>query len=97
MASYSELHSLAGQNALIDRIAVAITIAANSILNETTPTAARLAWAKTAFNDPRSQAVAFQNAVLAANNAATIAQIESATDSSLQNNVDAAVDIFAGT
>jgi hypothetical protein len=96
MATYEELHNLAGNNALLDRIAVAITIKADAILNDGAATTAEKAWAKTAFVDPQSQAKAFQNAVLAANSSATVAAINGATDSLLQTNVDAAVSIFAG-
>lgn len=99
MATYDELHTLAGDNVLLDKIAVAITIAADVVLNEldTVPNhAARLVWAKSAFTNPQEQAKNFQNAVLAANKGLSVAAVTAATDNAIQNNVDAAIDTFAG-
>ena len=99
MATYDELNDLAGQNVLVDRIAVAITIAADKVLNEanTTPNnAARLVWAKSAFNNPLAQAKAFQNAGLAANQGATVTQIINATDAAILANVESAINTFSG-
>jgi hypothetical protein len=99
MATYTELHGLAGQNVLLERITVAIVIAADAILNE--PEAAvnhanRLVWAKGAFNNPQNQAKPFLNALLASNNEVTVEAITGATDAAIQSKVDAAVDLFAG-
>jgi len=168
MATYTELFDLAGNNTLLDKVATAITIAAEIVVNEAnslkitsasaanptvitipdhglldgakvviagdttaTPTingthvatvltantisipvnvtiagsdgtvtrenhANRALWAKTAFTDPKGQSQAFWYAMLAANKGASVATITAATDSSIQNNVDAVVDIFAG-
>ena len=96
MATYDELNTIAGSNVLVDKIARAITISANTILNDGAATAPRKVWAKGAFNDPQGQAQSFQNAVLAANKDASVATIEGATDAAIQANVDAAIDIFAG-
>ncbi len=94
MATYDELFALAGQNVLLDRIMVAITIKADSILNDGAATPTQISWAKTAFKDPTTQAKAFQNAVLAANKGLTVAQITSATDSAIQTAVDAAAAVM---
>jgi len=99
MATYTELATLGGDNVLIDRIAVAITIAADTIVSEDPLTenhANRLIWAKSAFLNPREQARPFLFALLAANKGASVAQIEGSTDNAIQNNVNAVVDIFAG-
>ena len=99
MASYTELHTLAGTNALIEKIAVAITIGADTVLNEDIATAnhtARLVWAKSAFQDPAAQAKPFLNALLAANNGLSTAAIEGASDAAIQVKVDAVIDVFAG-
>jgi len=99
MATYDELHDLAGQNVLVNKIAVAIIIAANKVLNEanTVPNnAARLVWAKSAFSNPQQQAKDFQNAVLAANQGATATQITNASDAAILANVEAAINTFAG-
>ena len=94
MATYDELYTLAGDNALTDRIAVAISIKADAILNDGAATAEQKAWAKSAFSNPQGQAKAFQNAVLAANKDATVTQITNATDAAIQTAVDNAVTIF---
>jgi len=94
MATYTELYILAGDNVLLDKITMAITIKADAILNDGAATAPQIAWAKTAFNDPQKQAKAFQYAVLAANKGATVTTITNATDSVIQTNVDAAVAVF---
>ena len=99
MATYRELFDAAEDNVLLDRIKVAIIIAADIVLNEvdTTPNHTnRVIWARTAFIDPGDQAKPFLYAVLAANKGATIATILAATDNAIQNNVNAAIDIFAG-
>ena len=99
MATYTELHGLAGQNILNDRIAVAVIIAADTVLNESDAVpnhANRLVWAKSAFNSPQDQAKPFLNALLASNNTATVGAITGASDEAIQAKVDAAVDLFAG-
>jgi len=99
MATYDELYDLAEGNALIDRITSAIAIAADKVVNEDpiTPNHAnRLIWAKQAFQTPKSFAKPFWYAMLAANNSLTPAAILAASDSAIQNNVDAVVDTFAG-
>lgn len=99
MATYTELFDLADNNILLDRVSVAITIAADTVLNEieSTPNHAnRVIWAKGAFSNPKAQAKAFLAAVLAANNGADVATIQAVTDTQIQNNVNAAIDVFAG-
>lgn len=99
MATYTELATLAGDNILLDRIAVAITIAADTVLNEDGAVvnhANRLVWAKSAFSNPASQAKPILNALLAANKGASEAQIIASTDTAIQTNVNAVIDIFAG-
>ena len=95
MATYTELFDLADNNILLDRVSVAITIAADTVLNEieSTPNHAnRVVWAKGAFSNPKAQAKAFLAAVLAANNGADVATIQAVTDTQIQNNVNAAID-----
>lgn len=99
MASYEELATEYGANTLINKITVAIMIAADTVLNENISVNGhdlRVTWAKQALNDPEGQARRFWAAILAANNGATIPAIQSATDITIQGNVDAAVNIFAG-
>lgn len=101
MATYDELFTLAGGNVLLGRITVAITIKADAILNDTNATASQKVWAKSAFINPAQQAKAFQNAVLAskqdatlAYNKATVAQIIGASNAAIQNAVNAAVAVM---
>lgn len=99
MATYEEIYTLAESNSLIDRVAVAITIAADTIVNEDPATvnhANRVVWAKSVFVNPKSQAKAFWYAMLAANNTASVAAINSASDATIQTAVNNVVDIFAG-
>ena len=73
-------------------------IAAEAIRTEsdqTTNHANRLIWAAGVFDNPRQEAERMYWALLAANEAQTVATITSASDSAIQTNVDAAVDLFA--
>jgi len=99
MAAYKEIYALKNDSGFQDKIAVAVVIAAHTISTDETPPAnqaARLVWATEAMINPKSVAVPMLWAVLAANVAATTEQILTATDASIQLNVDAAVDLFAG-
>jgi hypothetical protein len=99
VASYADLFTEYKSTLLLERVAVAVIIAADTILNEdpaTTNHANRLVWAKDAFINPENYSRKFLAAILAANKNATVAQIQGSTDAQIQNNVDAAVDVFAG-
>lgn len=98
VATLLELRTLNRDEELQQKIESAIIIAADSIKDEdsmTTNHANRLIWAKQAFDNPAGKVKGMLSAVLAANNTATVANIQGATDSQIQTNVDAAVDIFA--
>lgn len=98
MATLTELSSLLNDPALTDKCRGAVLIAAQSIMVESAGTANhanRLKWAKKVFADPSGQAQLMLRAVLAANNAATLAQINSASDPTIQSAVNAAVDVLA--
>ena len=90
MATYTEIRDLFNSADLTNKVAVALIIAVNNLL-EATPTAADKAYASAVFATPQSEARRVLMAVLAANNAATVAQIEDATDASIQAKVDAVV------
>jgi hypothetical protein len=99
MATYLELFSLADQGgALLQRVAVACVIQANTIRTETPPTnsAQRLAWARKVLIDPRAAAQQMLWAALAQNAGLTPAQISGATDAAMLSAVAAAVDLVAG-
>ena len=93
MATYNELFGLRNDDDLRNRCTVAITIAAQAKLAGT-PTAPESNWAADVFQSPRSWGERSLWAVLAENNATSVAAITGATDASIQTNVDALVDSF---
>jgi len=51
-------------------------------------------WANAAVNNPESKRPGLLNYVLAVNSASSVATIQTATDATIQSNVDAAVDVL---
>ena len=97
MATYVELFDLRSDDALRNKIAVACVVKAADLIDGATPTTAEITWANEAIQSPLSKAEAIMNYVLAANKAGTVAQIQGASDSAIQANVDTAVDaLIAG-
>lgn len=97
MATYAELYDLRSDSSLRNKVAVAVAIKAQSLLDGGSPTSAQVTWAGEALRNPVGKAGELLNYVLAANNDATAGQITSATDAAIQTNVNAAVDaIVAG-
>lgn len=102
MATLEELGTLHARGTnesedLVNRIKGAILIAAEGIRVEApsvTNHAARLAWAKGAFIDPRRSADELWGAILGANGGFTIAQILAASDAAIQAAVNDAVEAF---
>ena len=93
MATYQELRALSSDSDLIEKVQTACVVAAHG-LSSGTPTTAEKAWIASVLSNPVSvaqQAVMF---VLAANKDATVAQIQGATDASIQTNVDTVVPIL---
>lgn len=100
MATYMELFGAKGNSDLQDKVAVAVTIAAETIRTDGSPPgnqAQRLLWAAGAMRDPVGEAKRMLWAVLATNKDATLSQILAASDAMIQEQVDAAVDLFAGS
>ena len=98
MATYTELYDLHNNSALQNRVRTACLIAAETVMNEdgSIPNHTnRLIWAKGVFDNPTGEAKRMYWAVLAANKDATVAQIQAATDTAIQTNVDDHVDLFA--
>lgn len=98
MATYAELYSLRNDSALRNKVAIAVVVAAETIMNEdggTANHANRLLWASAVFASPTAEAERMFMAVLAANKDLTTAQIEAATDGAIQTTVDIHVDLFA--
>lgn len=96
--TYQELVALAQADRLRQQVKAAISVSALAITGEaagTTNHANRLAWAKAALGAPDHEVDRVVWYVLAANVAATTAQVNAATDAQVQANVDSAVNLFA--
>ena len=99
MASYLELKQLMNDADLPNRVDVATIVFAEGLISGA-PTTADKAWASLVFSNPSSEGMKVLMAVLAANKAATLAQIQQATDAEIQAQVDVIapnlVDALAG-
>lgn len=98
MATYAELQTSWQNSLLINRVEVAVAVAAVAVADEldTVPNHVnRLKWAKEAMGNLLGMANQFLPAVLAKNKALTLAQIEGATDANIQTQVDSLVNLFA--
>lgn len=98
MATLAEIAGLLNDPALTAKCKSACLVAANAIVGESDQTANhanRLRWAKKVFGDPDGQGQLMLRAVLGANASATLAQIQAATDTAIQNAVNAAVNTVA--
>ena len=92
MATYEEIFAIQNNGTLRNKIHIAVTIKAQSLLDLASPTVNQVAWASRALADPVGMMVKIMPYVLAANKSATSSQITSAADSVVQSNVDLAVD-----
>lgn len=95
MATYTELFDLRSNSDLRNKVAVACVVKAQLIIDSASPTAAQLAWARSAIATPIAVADELLNYVLAANKSAAASQITGASDATIQANVSAAVDKMA--
>ncbi len=98
MATYDELLIVSENGTFKNRIKVACIVAAEMVrseLSSVTNHAARVVWAKAVFANPDAEANRMLWAVLAQNRTFTPAQITGATDTAIQNAVNAAIDVFA--
>ena len=95
MAIYSDLSAAIGSaqfEPLREQIIMAISVKAYTIAISTTPTAAQVAWAKSALADPGGYLKLLLNYIVAQYNTQTVAVIAAATDAQVQTAVNAAVD-----
>ena len=99
MVTYEELYDLNASTPLKNRIAIAVTVKAQTLFDLATPTAAQVNWAKAAIANPHVIAEDFLKYLLAKNKSLTVAQINAVTDTGIQTAVDALVDkiISGGT
>lgn len=89
MATYTELVGVLSDETLRDRVGIALMIKAEEeIRPANTPSVAEQAYAAEVFTNPRRNGSVALRAVIAANNGLTVAQIQSASDSGIQTNVD---------
>ena len=98
MATYDELLTANGNTALLNKVRVAVVVAATTIMTEDTQTAKhaeRLKWAKEVFANPALAATQMMWPVLAQNKAFPLSSITGADDATVQGAVDAAVNVFA--
>ncbi len=98
MATYDELLTANGNQALLNKVRVAVVVAATEIMTEAPATnnhPNRLIWAKTVFANPALAATQMMWPVLAQNKAFTLAQITGADDATVQTAVNAAINVFA--
>ena len=98
MATYLELYAQRNQQQLLEKVTVAVVVAADAIRTEdagTTNHANRVKWAKEALDNPVRMAERVIWLVLAANKTATMQQINDASDSAIQTAVNAVVNVLA--
>jgi len=100
MADYKDLWMLLDKGSgsdLLNRIDVAVVVAALAVYDEDSGTdshAERLVWAKAACQTPRSASLAMLRVLVARHKDNTLQQITGAPDSTLQEKVDEAVNLF---
>lgn len=92
MATYEELRSLFSDDSLKNRMDVAVTVAAQTLLDSGSTTSQQRAWAAFVINDPRLEGEKAFRYILAKNKDLSLTQIQNASDNSLQNQVDSVVD-----
>ena len=91
MATYIELRNVADDTSLRNRIDVAVTGAATSILAGASPTTEAIRWAANVLSNPRTEGIKALRFVIMENAGAGVTQIVGASDSAIQANVDVVV------
>ena len=97
MASYQELFNLSQDAALVQRMTIAVAVAAEAIRAEAADApqhAERVQWAKRAMANPDGMARQMLVLALAQFRAVSAAQIQAATDAGLQAAVDQTVNLL---
>jgi hypothetical protein len=97
MATYAELYELRANSDLRNKVAVAVAVKAQTLLDAATPSNSQVAWANAAISNPNAKAEVLLNYSLAKNKAMTVVQINGAADATIQSAIDGAVDkLIAG-
>jgi len=89
MAAYSDIQALFSDATLLARFEVAVLVTAQQVLADETALTEQIAWARHALVNTSGVAAQVLKATLAAFKDLTVAQINNATDASLQGAVDA--------
>ena len=87
MATYTEIRDLFNDSELLNRVEVAVIIAANGLADN----ANNNSWVEKAYSSTSSESKKALMAVLATHNTLSVADIQGATDTALQLAVDTAV------
>ena len=98
MATYIELRELHSDATLLAKVYIAVLKAVELVVTEDVGTANhanRLLWAKETLVNPVRMAKTMYPYILAANSSATVAQIQSASDASVQSNINSIIDVVA--
>ena len=94
LAELGDITSDAQYGDLLKKVRVAAVIKAVAIINSTTPAQTALDWAKDAVANPTSAGDGLIYYVIGANESAALSAIYGASDTAIQTNVDAAVDVL---
>ena len=95
MATLLELHAKVNDSDLQDRVEVALVIGVQALLDGATPTDSDKKYAAMVFANPKAEGRKALMAVLAKNEAATIAQINAASDATIKTQVAEAIDALS--
>lgn len=95
MATYIELINLRQDSDLPNRLSLAVVVEAYNISQQSTPADESVAWAQRVIQNPRGEGDKALLLLLAANKDLTVAQIQGASDSSIQSQVASIVSTLA--
>jgi len=98
MATYKELYNLWQSSAMLNKLRVAVVVAAHTIAGEdpgTSNHANRVIWAAEALVSPDTKAQEMWKYLLAQSKDLTTEQIQGASDTLIQSAVDGVVNLFA--
>lgn len=99
MATYVDLHSLRNDPVLLQRVIIAILVAAETVRTENVSVPFhknRVAWAQQAIKDPETFSTKILGLLLAQNKALSIEQINGVSDVNLQTAVDSLINTLTG-
>lgn len=101
MATYAELSTIRNDDTqwgnFLAKVRVATAIKAAAVIDSATPPAEAVEWARGAIAEPGDAGNDLVWYIVAKNDSATLSQIYSASDSSIQTNINVAVDAIYGS